>query len=57
MVCGGTTNAPQLVGVTCLITEQLNCSNTQFVCAWMSQAHTEFVRNIKRAIITVIINY
>ena len=46
----------QLVEVTCLITEQLNWSDTQFVCAWIDHVHSVYVRNIKEAIITVIIN-
>ena len=46
----------QLRDVTCLITEQLNCSHTQFACAWNGHIHSVYVRNIKGAIITAIIN-
>ena len=46
----------QLVDVICSITEQLNWSHTQFVCAWTGHAHSVYVRNIKEAVIAVIIN-
>ena len=46
----------QLVDVACLITQQLNCSHRQFVCAWIGHVHSMYVTNKKRAIITVITN-
>ena len=42
--------------VTCLITEQLNWSHTQFVCALIGHVHSVCLINIKEAIITVVIN-
>ena len=52
-------NSP-LVDVNCLITEQLNWSLTQLVCACtqgVCHVHRVYVRNKNDAIITVIINY
>ena len=46
----------ELVDVTCLIKEQLDSSHTQFACAWIGHVRSVYVRNIKEAIITVIIN-
>ena len=46
----------QLVDVTCLIKEQLNWLNTQFVCAWIGHVHSVYVINIKRATITVFVD-
>ena len=43
-----------IVDVTYLITEQLNWSHTQFLCAWIGHVHSAYMRNIKEAIITVI---
>ena len=48
-------NSP-LMDVNCLITQQLNWSLTQLVCAWIGHVHRVYVRNKKDAIITVIIN-
>ena len=42
--------------VASLITEQLNWSHTEFVCAWRGHVHSVYVTNTKAAIITVIIN-
>ena len=44
----------QLVDVICLITQQLNCSHTQFVCPWIGHVHSMFVTKKKGATITVI---
>ena len=46
----------ELVDVTNLITEQLNWSHIQFLCAWIGHIQSVSVRNIKETIITVIIN-
>ena len=45
-----------IVDMTYLITEQWNWPHTQFVCAWICSAHSVYLKNIKEAIITVIIN-
>ena len=39
------------VDVSYLITEQLNWSHTQFVCAWIGHVHSVDMRNIKEAIV------
>ena len=43
-----------IVDLTYLITEQLNWSHTQFLCAWIGHVHSAYMRNIKEAVITVI---
>ena len=45
-----------IVDATYLITDQLNWSHTQFVCAWIGNAHSVYVSIMKETIITVIIN-
>ena len=46
-----------IVDVTYLVTQQLNWSHTQFVCAWIGHVDSVYVINIKEAIITVTISY
>ena len=45
------------VDATCLITEQLNWSHTQCVCAWIGHVYIVYVINVKGATITVIIDH